>query len=269
MLVLTEITKTFFPGEVNEKIALEDLSLHLKKGDFTTVIGGNGAGKSTMLNCIAGVHQPEKGSVLLNKNNVSGLPEHKRAAHIARVFQDPMLGTAAGMTIEENMSLALKRGCPRTLKKAIRKSNRDFFRERLSILNLGLEDRLTTRAGLLSGGQRQALSLVMATLRDPDLLLLDEHTAALDPGTEQTVMEITDWLVKKLNLTALMVTHNMEQAVNHGNRMIMMDRGKIIMDVQGDEKKNLTSMDLIDIFARKSSGGASDRMVLADWAGTG
>lgn len=267
MLSIKSVSKTFFPGQVNEKIALTNVNCKLNHGDFVTVVGGNGAGKSTILNCIAGVHIPEAGQITLEEQDITKTPEHLRASKIARVFQDPLLGTAASMTLEENLAMALKRGEKRGLKRAIKDANRDLFKERLAVLDLGLENRLKDKVGLLSGGQRQALTLLMATLQKPKLLLLDEHTAALDPQTAKKVMEITDWLVGEFKLTTLMVTHNLEQALNYGNRIIMMDSGNIILDLKDDKKEDLTIAKLMDHFANTGTGGLNnDRMLLSKWA---
>ena len=249
MLKQHQVSKTFNPGTINEKKALKEIDLHLKPGDFVTVIGGNGAGKSTMLNAVAGVWPVDSGSVIIDGTDVTGLPEHERAAFIGRVFQDPMTGTAPNMQIEENLALAARRGKKRGLRWGVTKAERQEFTEQLKILGLGLEDRLTAKVGLLSGGQRQALTLLMATLQRPKLLLLDEHTAALDPATAAKVLEISDKLVSENQLTTLMITHNMKDAIAHGNRLIMMNEGKIIFDVSGEEKKKLTKKDLMDKFA--------------------
>jgi putative ABC transport system ATP-binding protein len=263
MLKLQNITKTFNPGTVNEKVALSDLSLTLNPGDFVTVIGGNGAGKSTMLNMVAGVYPVDSGNILIDGVDVTRLPEHKRAAYIGRVFQDPMMGTAADMWVEENLAIADRRGKKRGLKWAIFKSDREKYKAALAELGLGLETRMTTKMGLLSGGQRQAITLLMATLKQPKLLLLDEHTAALDPKTAAKVLEITDRLVTENKLTALMVTHNMKDAIAIGNRLIMMNAGKIILDVSGEEKKNLTIESLLEQFTRASGAEfANDRALL-------
>lgn len=249
MLKIDRISKTFNPGTINEKKALDCLSLNLKEGDFVTVIGGNGAGKSTLMNAVAGVWPVDSGSIELGGENITGLPEHKRAKLIGRVFQDPMMGTAPDMWIEENLALALRRGEKRTLKWMVTKEERELYRAKLSELGLGLENRLQVKVGLLSGGQRQALTLLMATLRSPKLLLLDEHTAALDPATAAKVLELSDELISRNNLTTLMITHNMTDAIRHGNRLIMMNSGKIILDIAGEEKKHLTKKDLLDKFA--------------------
>lgn len=266
MLEIKNIYKTFNPGTVNEKTALDGVSLKLEDGDFVTVIGGNGAGKSTMLNAIAGVWPVDEGQILIDGEDVTKLPEHKRAKYLGRVFQDPMTGTAGTMGIEENLSLAKRRGQSRTLKSRIKKQEREEYRELLKVLDLGLEDRLTSKVGLLSGGQRQALTLLMATLQRPKLLLLDEHTAALDPQTAKKVLEITDEIVTEKKITTIMITHNMKDAIRLGNRLIMMDHGKIIYDISGEEKKNLKVSDLMDLFAKASNGEfvANDRMLLSE-----
>ncbi len=263
MLEISNICKTFNAGTINEKRALRGLSLTLKEGDFVTVIGGNGAGKSTMLNAIAGVFGVDDGTISIGGVDVTHLPEYKRAKYIGRVFQDPMMGTAATMQIEENMALADRRGKPRTLRTGITKADRENYREQLKILDLGLEDRMTAKVGLLSGGQRQALTLLMATLQKPKLLLLDEHTAALDPKTAAKVLSATERIVKKDNLTTLMITHNMRDAIAYGNRLIMMYDGHIVVDVSGEEKKNLTVEQLLALFSQASgSDEVSDKMVL-------
>ncbi|MBQ7000336.1 MAG: ABC transporter ATP-binding protein [Oscillospiraceae bacterium] len=264
MLKLNNIRKVFNPGTVNEKVALNGLNLHMKEGEFVTVIGGNGAGKSTMLNAIAGVFDVDEGSIVIDGIDVTHLPEYKRAAYIGRVFQDPMMGTAATMQIEENMALADRRGLPRTLKVGITKADREAYREHLKILDLGLEDRMTSKVGLLSGGQRQALTLLMATLQRPKLLLLDEHTAALDPKTAAKVLDATQRIVEKNQLTTMMITHNMRDAINYGNRLIMMYDGHIVVDVSGDEKKNLTVEHLLNLFSQASgSDEVDDKLVLS------
>ena len=264
MLDLHNIYKTFNAGTVNEKTALNGLNLHLNEGDFVTVIGGNGAGKSTMLNAVAGTWFVDEGKITIDDIDVTKLPEHKRAKYLGRVFQDPMTGTAATMQIEENMALAARRGMTRSLKAGITAKEREFYREQLKILGLGLEDRLTSKVGLLSGGQRQALTLLMATLKKPRLLLLDEHTAALDPKTAAKVLETTDKSVNSEHLTTLMITHNMRDAIAHGNRLIMMNSGHIIYDVEGEEKKKLTVEDLLAKFSEASGEEFSnDRMMLA------
>ena len=264
MLEIKNLTKVFNGGTVNEKIALRDLSLHLNPGDFVTVIGGNGAGKSTMLNCVAGAYPVEEGQILIDGVDVTALPEYKRAAFIGRVFQDPMMGTAATMQIEENLALAARRGKPRTLRPGITKAEREEYRQQLKILDLGLEERLTAKVGLLSGGQRQALTLLMATLRKPKLLLLDEHTAALDPKTAAKVLEATQKIVEKDNLTTLMITHNMRDAIAYGNRLIMMYDGRVVVDVSGEEKKKLTVEQLLNLFSQASgSDEVNDKMILS------
>ena len=264
MLKIEHVYKTFNPGTVNEKVALKDLNLELKPGEFVTVIGGNGAGKSTMLNCVAGVFTAEQGRILIDGNDVSHLPEYKRARYIGRVFQDPMMGTAASMQIEENLALAARRGMHRTLRPGITRQERESFREQLKILDLGLEDRLTTKVGLLSGGQRQALTLLMATLQQPKLLLLDEHTAALDPKTAAKVLDATERIVSASNLTTMMITHNMRDAIAHGNRLILMYDGHIVVDVSGEEKKNLTVEQLLNLFSVASgSDEVDDKLVLS------
>ena len=264
MLKLDNICKTFNPGTINEKKALQNLSLTLKPGDFVTVIGGNGAGKSTMLNAIAGVWPVDSGSITIDGINVTGECEHKRAAYIGRVFQDPMLGTAPNMQIEENLALAMRRGRRRGLRWGVTKAEREQYRDRLKGLGLGLEDRMTAKVGLLSGGQRQALTLLMASLKQPKLLLLDEHTAALDPKTADKVLALSDQIVQENNLTTLMITHNMKDAIKYGNRLIMMYEGHIIYDVSGEEKKKLQVSDLLAKFQIASGGEfANDRMILS------
>ena len=263
MLEVKGIYKTFNPGTVNEKHALNGVNLTMEDGDFITVIGGNGAGKSTLMNAIAGAWPIDEGTILIDGANVTHLPEHKRAAFIGRVFQDPMMGTAATMGIEENLALAKRRGKLRTLMPGIKKAERDEYRELLKTLGLGLEDRLTSKVGLLSGGQRQALTLLMATLIKPKLLLLDEHTAALDPKTTAKVLNATDRIVSKDHLTTLMITHNMRDAIAHGNRLIMMHDGRIILDIRGDEKQKLTVEDLMHEFEKISGEAfASDKALL-------
>ncbi len=264
MLKINQISKTFNPGTVNEKVALNGLDLQLKDGDFVTVIGGNGAGKSTMLNAIAGTWKIDSGSILVDGVDVSKLPEFRRAKYLGRVFQDPMTGTAASMQIQENLALAARRGGKRTLRKGISSKEHEEYREKLKILDLGLEDRMTSKVGLLSGGQRQALTLLMATLKKPKLLLLDEHTAALDPKTAAKVLEATDRIVERDHLTTIMITHNMKDAIAHGNRLIMLYEGKVIYDVEGEEKKKLEVSDLLAKFEQVSGGAfANDRMMLA------
>ncbi len=263
MLDIQNISKTFHPGTVNEKTALNGLSLHLNEGDFVTVIGGNGAGKSTMLNAVAGVWPVDEGQITIDGISVTRLPEHKRAKYVGRVFQDPMTGTAATMQIEENLALAARRGSLRTLRQGISHKEREEYREKLKVLNLGLEERLTTKVGLLSGGQRQALTLLMATLKRPKILLLDEHTAALDPKTAAKVLEATDRIVERDHLSAIMITHNMKDAIAHGNRLVMMHEGRIIYDVAGGEKTRLTVADLLQKFEEVSGDELSnDRMIL-------
>lgn len=263
MLEIRNIYKTFNPGTVNEKTALNGLSLKLNEGDFVTVIGGNGAGKSTMLNAVAGAWAVDEGQILIDGMDVTKLSEHKRAAYLGRVFQDPMNGTAATMGIAENLALAKRRGKVRLLGPGITRQEREEYMELLKVLDLGLESRLTSKVGLLSGGQRQALTLLMATLKKPKLLLLDEHTAALDPKTAAKVLEITDRIVNRDHLTTMMITHNMRDAIAHGNRLIMMMDGRIILDIQGEEKKKLTVKDLLDKF-EKASGEefSSDSAIL-------
>lgn len=263
MLELKNIYKTFNAGTVNEKMALRGLNLTLEDGDFVTVIGGNGAGKSTMLNAIAGVWPVDQGQILIGDVDVTKLPEYKRAKYLGRVFQDPMTGTAATMEIQENLALALRRGDSRTLKAGITKKEHAKYREMLATLGLGLEDRMTSKVGLLSGGQRQALTLLMATLKKPKLLLLDEHTAALDPKTAAKVLQTTDMIVNRDNLTTLMITHNMKDAIAHGNRLIMMMDGNIILDIRGKEKKKLTVADLLHKFEEASGEEfANDKAIL-------
>ena len=261
MLEIKNIYKTFNPGTVNEKHALNGVSLELKEGDFVTVIGSNGAGKSTLLNAIAGLWMIDSGSICIDGNDITRLPDYKRARYIGRVFQDPMQGSAATMQIEENMALAARRGKKRTLRKGICQSEREKYREMLKELNLGLEERLTSKVGLLSGGQRQALTLLMATMEKPRLLLLDEHTAALDPKTAAKVLELTEKLVNENHLTTFMVTHNMRDALKYGNRLIMMCDGKIIFDVEGEEKKKLEVKDLLEKF-NTAGGIVPDSMML-------
>ena len=261
MLDLKGIYKTFNPGSITEKKALQGIDLHLEDGDFVTIIGGNGAGKSTLLNAIAGVWPIDEGSIHLAGQDVTAVPEHKRAALLGRVFQDPMTGTAANMQIEENLALAARRGKKRGLGWEVTKEERAKYHDMLVSLDLGLEDRLSAKVGLLSGGQRQALTLMMETMVKPKLLLLDEHTAALDPKTAAKVLEITDKVINENKLTALMITHNMSDAIKHGNRLIMMNEGKIVYDVSGEEKKNLTVEDLMKKFS-EVGGHFSDRAIL-------
>ena len=249
MLRIEHLCKTFNPGTVNEKKALAGLELHLAEGDFLTVIGGNGAGKSTLLNAVAGTFPVDAGRILIGGRDVTNLPEHKRAAFIGRVFQDPMMGTAPTMQIDENLALAARRGERRSLKWGISREEKEIYHEKLKELGLGLEERMTSKVGLLSGGQRQALTLLMASLKRPQLLLLDEHTAALDPATAAKVLDLSDRIVAENGLTCMMITHNMRDAINHGNRLIMMNEGKIILDIAGEEKKKLTKRELLDRFA--------------------
>ena len=263
MLEIQNIYKTFHPGTVNEKAALQGVSLKLEEGDFVTVIGGNGAGKSTTLNAVAGVWPVDSGKILIDGIDVTNLPEHKRAKFVGRVFQDPMTGTAATMQIDENLALAKRRGKRRGLRTNLSKEEQSEFRELLKILDLGLEDRMSSKVGLLSGGQRQALTLLMATLEKPKILLLDEHTAALDPKTAAKVLEATEKIVTSHNLTTLMITHNMKDAIAHGNRLIMMMDGNIILDISGEEKKKLTVADLLHKFEEASGEEfASDKAIL-------
>ena len=252
MLDISNVTKTFNAKTVNERVALNNISLQLKDEDFVTVIGGNGAGKSTLLNAIAGVWPVDSGSIVVDGTDLSGIPEYKRAALLGRVFQDPMMGTAGTMQIEENLALAARRGKKRTLKPGITKEERALFRDRLAELGLGLENRMTAKVGLLSGGQRQALTLLMATLNKPKLLLLDEHTAALDPRTAAKVLELSEKIIRENRLMTLMVTHNMKDAIRYGNRLIMMNEGRVILDISGEEKKQLTIELLMDAFAKAS-----------------
>lgn len=264
MLTLDHISKTFNPGTINEKRALDGLSLHLKPGDFVTVIGGNGAGKSTMLNAVAGVWPVDDGRIILDGVDVTAMPEYRRAQYIGRVFQDPMMGTAANMQIEENLALAARRGKKRTLRWGVTKAEREEYHEKLKSFGLGLEDRMTAKVGLLSGGQRQALTLLMASLKRPKLLLLDEHTAALDPKTAAKVLALSDRIVEENGLTTMMVTHNMKDAIVHGNRLIMMYDGRIVIDVSGEEKKKLTVPDLLALFSKVSgSDEADDKLLLS------
>lgn len=248
MLKLSHIYKTFFPGTINEKVALKDLNLTIEDGEFVTVIGGNGAGKSTMLNIIAGSISVDSGQIIVDDQDITKLPEHKRASILGRVFQDPMMGTAPTMQIDENLAIAARRGQVRGLSWGITKEEREEYKKLLSEFELGLEDRLEAKVGLLSGGQRQALTLLMATLKKPKVLLLDEHTAALDPKTAQKVLDITDKIIEKSKLTTFMVTHNMKDAINHGNRLLMLNDGKIILDIKGEEKKQLTVEKLLKQF---------------------
>ena len=263
MLELQNIKKVFYPGTINEKVALSNLNLKLNDGDFVTVIGGNGAGKSTMQNIISGVFRPDTGRILLDGIDVTALPEYKRAKYLGRVFQDPSMGTAADMQIEENLALAYRRGKRRTLRAGITKKEREEYKKLLAELGLGLENRMSAKVGLLSGGQRQAITLLMASLSCPKLLLLDEHTAALDPKTAAKVLELSDKFIAEEGLTAMMVTHNMRDAIAHGNRLIMMNNGKIILDVSGEEKKKLTVEYLLEAFSKLSGEEfANDRALL-------
>ena len=264
MLHIENISKTFNPGTITEKVALKNVSLHLDPGDFVTVIGGNGAGKSTLMNSIAGTFGVDTGKIIIDGTDITKWPEHKRAKFIGRVFQDPMMGTAANMQIEENLAIASRRGRVPTLRWSSPASQREKFREQLKTLDLGLEDRLESKVGLLSGGQRQALTLLMATLVEPKLLLLDEHTAALDPKTAAQVLALTNDIVNKRKLTTLMITHNMKDALACGNRLIMLHNGHILIDVKGEEKKNLTIKDLLAMF-EKAAGSEmnSDALLLS------
>ena len=264
MLKITNLHKTFMPGTINEKKALNALSLTINEGDFVTVIGGNGAGKSTLLNAISGVWKPDEGTIEIDGVDVTNMPEHKRAAFLGRVFQDPMKGTAPDMEIAENLSIADRRGTKRRFRWGCTKADREKYKKLLASLELGLEDRLSSKVGLLSGGQRQAVTLLMATIRKPKILLLDEHTAALDPKTAAKVLEITDKIVNENRLTTLMITHNMRDAISHGNRLIMLHEGRVIIDVAGEEKSRLTVEDLLEMF-NKASGDhfSSDRAILS------
>lgn len=264
MLIVNGLYKTFNSGTCNQKEALINTSIHVRQGDFISIIGGNGAGKSTLLNCIAGVYPIDRGSIVIENTDVTNLPEHKRATVLGRVFQDPMMGTASNMGIEENLALAYRRDKKRGLSWGISNKERSLYKEQLKTLGLGLEERMTTKVGLLSNGQRQALTLLMATLKKPKLLLLDEHTAALDPKTAKKVLEITDQIIKEHNLTAMMVTHNMRDAIKHGNRLIMMHEGQIILDINGEDKKKLTVEALLDRFGKVSGEEFSnDRALLS------
>lgn len=265
MLIISNVKKTFNRGTINEKKALNGINLQLNPGDFVTIIGGNGAGKSTMLNMIAGVYPIDCGTIVIDGINISRKQEHKRARYIGRVFQDPMRGTAANMEIQENLAMAFRRGKIRGLSWGIKNSEKDFYQEALAKLNLGLQTRMSSKVGLLSGGQRQALTLLMATLQKPKLLLLDEHTAALDPKTAKTVLDLTNQIVSEQGLTTLMVTHNMRDAIHIGNRLIMMHEGRIIYDIAGEEKKKLEVEDLLEKFEAASGGAfANDRMLLTN-----
>lgn len=265
MLEIKNVYKTFNKGTVNEKRALNGVNLTLNEGDFCTVIGGNGAGKSTILNAICGVWPVDKGTIIIDGKDVSALPEHKRASYLGRVFQDPMTGTVADMEIIENLAIAARRGKRRSLAWGVKKSEKETYREMLKAFDLGLENRMTSKVGLLSGGQRQAITLLMATIKKPKVLLLDEHTAALDPKTAAKVLELSDKIISENNLTALMVTHNMHDAITHGNRLIMMNDGKVILDISGEEKKKLTVDMLLQKFEQVSGSKIdNDRMLLAD-----
>ncbi len=264
MLKIKNLQKTFNPGTINAKTALCGLDLELKDGDFVTVIGGNGAGKSTLLNAIAGVWKPDYGTVEIDGVDVTNMPEHKRAQFLGRVFQDPMKGTAPDMEIAENLAIAARRGTKRRFVWGVRKAERSKYKKLLADLELGLEDRLSAKVGLLSGGQRQAVTLLMATLNRPKLLLLDEHTAALDPKTAAKVLELTDRIVRENKLTTLMITHNMNDAITHGNRLIMMHEGKVVVDVEGEEKQKLTVEMLLNLFSQASGKEfANDRVMLS------
>ncbi|SMC47866.1 ABC transporter ATP-binding protein [Papillibacter cinnamivorans] len=264
MLTVTNLRKTFNAGTINEKTALDGVSLQLEEGDFVTVIGGNGSGKSTLLNCVAGVHYVDSGTIMIDGVNVTKLPEYRRARLLGRVFQDPMMGTAANMGIEENLALAYRRGQRRGLGWGISNKERELYQKLLKPLDLGLENRLSAKVGLLSGGQRQALTLLMATLKKPKLLLLDEHTAALDPKTAATVLDMSERIVRENNLTTMMVTHNMRDAIRHGNRLIMMYEGKVVVDISGEEKKCLKVDDLLAKFQQVSGDDeVNDRMLLS------
>ena len=264
MLKIDNIKKTFNPGTINEKVALNGVNLSLEEGDFVTVIGGNGAGKSTTLNAIAGVWPVDSGKIYIGGDDVTRLSEYKRAKYLGRVFQDPMTGTATTMSIEENMAIAARRGQSRGLSRGITKKERDIYREMLATLDLGLEDRLSSKVGLLSGGQRQAITLLMASIQKPRLLLLDEHTAALDPKTAAKVLEISDKIIADHHLTAMMVTHNMKDAIAHGNRLIMMHEGRVILNIAGEEKKKLTVEDLLHQFEKVSGEEfANDKALLS------
>ena len=263
MLKIINATKIFNKGTVNERVALNDVSLNLDKGDFVTIIGGNGAGKSTLLNIISGNYLIDKGRILLDNEDITFKPEYKRAYNIGRLFQDPLKGTAPNMTVEENLVLALGRGKKRGLRFGISNKERELFKERLAELNLGLEDRLKSKVGLLSGGQRQAITLIMATLNTPKLLMLDEHTAALDPSTAEKVLSLTKKIVAKDNITTLMITHNIQSALECGNRTIMLEQGKIILDIKGEERDKLTVNKVLEVFKQKSNKELdNDRMLL-------
>ena len=263
MISVKGITKYFHRGSINEVLALEKIDLDVRRGDFITIIGSNGAGKSTLLNCLAGCFPTDKGTVFMDEVDVTAWPEHRRAHFLSRVFQNPLLGTCASLTIEQNLALAARRGTRHGLGLGVKRADRDLFRDRLRHLKLGLEDRLKDRVGLLSGGQRQALTMLMATMVKPQVLLLDEHTAALDPKTAHQILELTETIVQEQHLTALMVTHNMKQALRMGNRLVMMHRSNVILDVQGDEKAKLTVEDLIERFyTARGEEFSQDRMLL-------
>ncbi len=263
MLRVEGISKTFFAGTVNEKLALKNVSMEMKTGDFITVIGGNGAGKSTLLNSIAGVFNVDGGKICLDDIDVTHMPEHKRAAYIGRVFQDPMMGTASGMMVEENLAIAARRGKKLSLRWGFRDEEFIEFKQKLANLNLGLEDRMKSRMGTLSGGQRQAITLLMATLRKPKLLLLDEHTAALDPKTAEKVLELTKRIVDENGLTTIMITHNMREALRFGNRLLMLNDGEILLDIHGEEKSKMAVHDLLEAFEKSGGEDVSDRMLLS------
>ena len=263
MLKVEGISKTFFAGTVNEKLALKNVSLEMKTGDFITVIGGNGAGKSTLLNSVAGVFKVDSGKIYIDDIDVTNMAEHKRATYIGRVFQDPMMGTASGMMVEENLAIAARRGQKLSFRWGFRDDEYIEFKERLENLNLGLEDRMKSRMVTLSGGQRQAITLLMATLRKPKLLLLDEHTAALDPKTAEKVLELTKMIVEDNALTTLMVTHNMRDALRFGNRLLMLNDGEILLDIHGEEKSKMTVHDLLEAFEKSGGEDVSDRMLLS------
>lgn len=263
MLKLENVTKIFNPGTPNEKLALDKLNFEVEKGEFVTIIGGNGAGKSTLMNIVSGVYDIDGGKIFIDGQNVSAIKEHRRAKYLGRVFQDPMMGTAGDMNIEENLSLAMRRGKSRTLRWGMPKKERAFLVEKLASLELGLETRITSKVRLLSGGQRQAITLLMATLQQPKLLLLDEHTAALDPKTAQKVLKITEEITSESSLTTLMITHNMSDAIRYGNRLVMMHAGRIIFDIKGEEKQKLTVKDLLQKFEQAVGNEfANDRMLL-------
>lgn len=262
MIELLNVRKVFNPKTVNENVAIRGLNLKIEKGEFVAVIGSNGAGKSTMLNLIAGILQPDGGSVLANGKDITALPDYARASFIGSVFQDPLSGTAKSLSIEENMAIALKRGQGRWFRKGVNRRNRQLFAEKLATLGLGLENRLKTNAGLLSGGQRQCLTLLMAVMANPEILLLDEHTAALDPKTAELVMNLTAKLVSEMNLTCLMVTHNMKQAVEYGSRIIMMHGGEVVVDVSGEKRQGLTVADLMRMFEKVRGAGLEDDKLL-------